>query len=63
MTQPKQESETETEFQDIVGYLKAFVSGTTDISSRQWERVATAIETLESKLSTAKSAELTELGK
>jgi serine/threonine protein kinase len=63
MTQPKDESETETEFQDIVGYLKAFVSGTTDMSSRQWERAATAIETLESKLSSAKSAELTELGR
>jgi len=63
MIQPKDVNETETEFQDIVGYLKAFVSGTTDMSSRQWERVATAIETLQSKLSSAKSEELTELGR
>jgi len=55
------EDATETEFQDIVGYLKAFVSGAVEMSSRQWERAATAIEKLEGKLDSTKSSELIEL--
>jgi serine/threonine protein kinase len=58
---PQNVSEVETAFQDTVGYLRAFLSRTTEMSPRQWERTTTAIEKLEKKLGTTKSSELTDL--
>jgi serine/threonine protein kinase len=60
-TSAQKADDTETEYQDTVGYLKAFLSGTTEMSSRQWARALAAVETLEQKLDSAKSSELIEL--
>jgi serine/threonine protein kinase len=58
---PQNVNEVDTAFQDTMGYLRAFLSGTTEMSPRQWARTVTAIEELEQKLDTTKSSELTEL--
>ena len=55
-------TDIETEFRDTVGFLEAFLSGTTEMSSRQWERASAGVDTLERKLDSAKASErLTEL--
>jgi serine/threonine protein kinase len=56
-------SESETEFQDLAGYLNAVASGTAGMSSRQWERAIKAIEKFQqSKLESTKLSKLRELG-
>jgi hypothetical protein len=55
-------SETETDFKDLVAYLKAVALGMAEMSSRQWERTSTAIEKLETKkIDNAKLSKLYEL--
>ena len=58
---PQNVSEIETALQDTVGYLRAVLSGTTEMSPRQWERTTTAIEKLKNELGATKALELTEL--
>jgi serine/threonine protein kinase len=55
-------NEAENEFRDIEGYLKAYLSGTAEMSSRQWERTVSAIEQLEGKLDHRKLSALKGLG-
>lgn len=55
-------SATETDFKDLVAYLKAVASGMAEMSGRQWERTSTAIEELETKrIANAKLSKLYEL--
>ena len=54
-------TDIETEFQDTECFLQAFLMGTTEMSSRQWERASAAVDTLEQKLDGAKSSKLIEL--
>jgi len=58
---PQKVNEIDIAFHDTMGYLKAFLSGTTEMSPRQWERTTTAIDQLEKRLSADRSAKLTEL--
>jgi serine/threonine protein kinase len=59
--EPQKANEIDTAFQDTMGYLRAFLLGTTEMSPRQWERTMTAIDKLEGQLDPVKSSELTGL--
>lgn len=58
---PQNVEEIETTLQDTMGYLRAILSGTTEMSPRQWELTTTTIDELKKTLGAKRSTELTDL--